>query len=1785
MVEILSPNQHAEINRAVESNQEYQPTREEVFWALEKGRQLLEELPTSEQTSEVKYEIALNKKRGEQLKQRRTSGVRIEVQTNDGRKKRYNEGIQVTQILLTTLNEIQRESIKATPNPERLEWLHTIYRTLTSGGKKQLKSYGSLPEAWQHSLIEARAVKELEEMEELNDPMGVVERGLDGNFTGPSKIEAHKILLSRWMVYPPTEPRPVRSDNPDPESPIVVEPPESSRDSDEPEENGDEDDSAAVTIPVPPTVTEPVVPPEKLVVSLVDTSHDAKRQAYEAALRWTHNKMRGERAKKWYEMPLAALKSIPNIRFKLFERYFVTKKTQELMAAQITAGHQFLELDDVTGAAREINQGKRLAETQSRSTLERFGMIGRDEVKTFSGETAEVNLSNEVQQGIQGLISEYAQGNIRPEELDQKVEELVESIKAIDDIPDYVKNSDFIAANIKDIAEEVKGWQEAGHDVLGRLDDMLTIQFGRAFMATSTDADFSKIERYMNWTKSGKFRGWLANPLAIGVISGLASGGVRSVLRAGSSASGLAAKVPGIGLAIGATTGAVFAGLRRWTDLKNDREMQELESAAGFYPGDTPTPRRDRLNEFSNMLDEDKVRVTAKGLLGQMDALISQDLSEQEHREALLKKAAEINARINFGIETKTDLISFDTNTPEVGRYSTASQRLELVKVVVEAKQQLIEARIAQDIDPNKTLEQKRAEATAQITRELDIAEQELMQRYSETKEEKDKAFNSYRLGQAVKAGAFGGATALVGGILSQEGIALAARGLDSAGIHLGGTGQTAVESWLHIGDRPQGPNIASLAELYQQSGSGGEMNFGEHVKALINPDHSLTLVDTTTNQPLTGLPKIFSQPNGKLIISGNPENLPVSVKDIIGSWGKTETVSHSLQEQVREAAAQGQSTVFEHEGLRLNLDLNHGQQVFVADAYSGDNIGVSKLTGESLQFTGDQSKLSSLHDILKNRGFGVGVIEKTTVNTPSLLEKVKEVVTAGGTKTFGSAEGMKAGLTMTVNGHDVIIQPGTAWHGPRISLHGTIAGDGSLTFLPKDNPGIDLGQAHQVLDRVDFTTHLDQTPGSGQIVSKDAPVLDHFRGLGQTIDKAKKLLWHFNNTPMHYNEAGKLVGADGKELLTYFHALKDGSAEVDMSKMVSNLVPEGGLNWDSSIDPEYARLAGDIITKPDGSRIYQNFEVLFTPFKGAKEVIVAQMSPDGHLIVPPGTDLSQLIKVVDNKVSLEAAFLEIAHRQADGRRTILSTVVGKGLETIRTTAETPGETILTAIPHGESAVQEVFNLEAKLPTAFELTPPFESAPLIPTPLEWRYPLEDLLRKDLLIYYQGYEVSQERKDFYKSRRSPRLSRNPEIILNPNQEIGWYFRQQERSYLEELNNMDSAINEPMSNSCRVAICIAAASHQEGENIYNTLLQYADQTDLAGDELNPNDFEIILFLNRPSSSTPDKTKDEVERFKRDHPEVKIRVIEKIFPEKRPNMGVISKYVSDMALLRSQKRDNPLNNDLLLVANDADAELISRSYVSSIINNFDNPSKKHQDGALGKIEWNPEAYIKYPGFHVANRFYQFLEAVARHDKQRKIVGSSGANFAIKSSIYAAVGGYNTETDVAQDVELGNMIKEARKKADGTLTNKTYPIGYIGGASIITNPRRGLSYYTSYNGADPDRDRRRRNSAIVHQWSDFASRDNIRDINWLATENLLSEDVDSLSIEHLEDDINAIIGVYGYTPDSPIVKRILNNFLGINFTVIERRNSDNMLVREVKITDIEKLKRDLIDYKNEKS
>ncbi len=377
-------------------------------------------------------------------------------------------------------------------------------------------------------------------------------------------------------------------------------------------------------------------------------------------------------------------------------------------------------------------------------------------------------------------------------------------------------------------------------------------------------------------------------------------------------------------------------------------------------------------------------------------------------------------------------------------------------------------------------------------------------------------------------------------------------------------------------------------------------------------------------------------------------------------------------------------------------------------------------------------------------------------------------------------------------------------------------------------------------------------------------------------------------------------------------------------------------------------------------------------------------------------------------------------------------------------------------------------------------------------------------------YSSGWYLSPEQRIFYKERLSQRLRENPMVNLDPNIEIPEYLQKQKPEYMQELDNYleQPGMQQPMDPNCDAIVCMPVYDLGEGQIIQHTLEQYLLQIDKTKNQqaLDPSKFEIIIFLNHPRKATqenprigrayleaelghsylegaeqrvregkPEKydTEEVIKQFMEKYPQLRIRYMKKEF-ETRPKWGDIIKPIYDIALLRAQQRAEPFRRDPTIITNDADLVAMSPTYIRDILQRMDlneiqawrDPSAKKIDALVGNTDMTKELYRNAPGFLLAMRFYQFLEAQNRGNRS-----TQGRNTSIRGSTYAALGGVNHGTDDGADGEFRLMINLARQ-------DDPHTIPYIHKAWLISDPRREFDSW-------------RKGRPLVDNWADWGKMD----------------------------------------------------------------------------------------------
>lgn len=385
---------------------------------------------------------------------------------------------------------------------------------------------------------------------------------------------------------------------------------------------------------------------------------------------------------------------------------------------------------------------------------------------------------------------------------------------------------------------------------------------------------------------------------------------------------------------------------------------------------------------------------------------------------------------------------------------------------------------------------------------------------------------------------------------------------------------------------------------------------------------------------------------------------------------------------------------------------------------------------------------------------------------------------------------------------------------------------------------------------------------------------------------------------------------------------------------------------------------------------------------------------------------------------------------------------------------------------------------------------PVQIPPVLP--IYGRRGLEALNRPEEAVpyYYQFWSERRPGEDYLvgtgswrRDRRSlapfaPELASDPDAEIDANAVAKRYDRSLRPSYKRTITSLAAALDkQPKAAHPRAIIMIPAAAHQEGRNIYRTLIQYARQQGIDED-----DFEVVVFANNPRGTRRDKTIKEIQRFQREHREIKVRLIERRLEKPEANIGWIRKAVADSVIEDLRRRGINLN-DVVLTSNDADSEWIDPRYIKTILNKA--AAEPNTDGFLGFIDWSYDAYKAYPQMLAATRLMQMIEMYLRRSEGQ--LSSSGANFTFRPGMYMAVGGYQSKTSLGEDVVLGRMIKSVRAGA-----NSRRPIAFLGRSSEVnTSARRALEKLLKDGGAP------------ARQWDDdFGPNDELRTKNYDLTD-----------------------------------------------------------------------------------
>ncbi|HSX02808.1 MAG TPA: hypothetical protein VLI05_05855 [Candidatus Saccharimonadia bacterium] len=625
---------------------------------------------------------------------------------------------------------------------------------------------------------------------------------------------------------------------------------------------------------------------------------------------------------------------------------------------------------------------------------------------------------------------------------------------------------------------------------------------------------------------------------------------------------------------------------------------------------------------------------------------------------------------------------------------------------------------------------------------------------------------------------------------------------------------------------------------------------------------------------------------------------------------------------------------------------------------------------------------------------------------------------------------------TQAIDGHTVQVPDGVSFKAEPDGSYDLMRGDQVASSGLHFGPDGGLDQAS--------VQHL-QAAGVAVDHQPGAPKIDHQPTTVNSAEYAQQSLnttevhrteWMSNNTPNK---------PDLNELKLWWGGQHGVDANGNYNMSMSHMTPNGSFNHGLSVNAQELARNGQLkmlISLNDASQDH---------------VFAIPVQPDGSIQIPADSEVGKLAFTTDGNGNavFNGRYAEVAQslgKDSNGveQVRILATHTGHGFDTVATTTTVETPTTVTVI-HG-----------VPVPAAPEA--PVDAPPI--APIYARRGLESVEEApvptpEAPYYYMG-GATPEQQAQWRRERSPRLLDNPSAELNMNEEISWYVSELERKYGQDyINKLRSnvAANESLKNlpkDLKSIVCIPVGAAIEQDNIYNTLSLYAQQDPEALKE------SVVLmhvnWVNDADMAKVAKTKAEIERARKDFPDLKIAAFETEWSrdwvtERQGRLyGQIMKNLYDtafMALHDGSAAGELQSKDVQIVGNDADPHAIGKHYLKNLHKALD--AHPEADILLGTVRWGTKDFKDQPGYGTVVTAMQVLQQLTRRPgAQYGVPAALGPNTSFRASTLAAVGSVNGDMGAGTDIEIGLRIWDGRSTPGGSA-------GTVGSMSGGTTPAGG--------------------------------------------------------------------------------------------------------------------------------
>lgn len=1322
------------------------------------------------------------------------------------------------------------------------------------------------------------------------------------------------------------------------------------------------------------------------------------------------------------------------IGVRLGEGGAVQMVTERIRREMINNNTSFMRANQLGAAINQLDQerGQALASQQAQVNRFKAGNIERGGPQDRREERVAIQgqLKNEI---INNILRPIDQGTITtPDQVRAALAEFVRThpndtqIQALfgPNASDFGGRAEYFATDILEMGLKIKESRILHEASTEQIDQAIKINFGLAREAYNTDTR-TLTDRLAAAARKRNVRGGpgvvrvanaalgatLLNPVVVGAAASL---GVNGALRA-AGWTARAADLPS--LVTGAGFGAVVTGARRGVEIGRDNQTHRAERAIGEQIEARPHSnnpvgrfierlsggyRREDLEKFrydaatvtnlingeGNELIGDENNPTVRRSITELRGL---DLTDPANREAVASRIAEIQTRLTRGQQERRDLVEYTR------RELVNQEKNQLYEARDQLRQSLFDSGMS-NADLTDLINRFNDQWNAAIDRDV---------------RNKNLSFLGYRTRQVAGAAAFGGAMGLAGG--------LAARGVIGGARWVGentGIGTAIGGATENVGRAVSTSPVAAGARTVGEKVQEGWNNKPEVINNIIQPIDNVTKpVREAVGQKITEL-RGTTPPPVETKLNSTPRIYRETVKNLFDKPGNLQ-IKDNLQLAVDGSDMERRSGFLNAAGERIDwhqTNITPEGNVVVSGSLKDLNPDV-------------QQALSSWEQVANNTpeyNINTRMAEIIQSGKPEVIRHGNFIISLNSGPN-GQMSMMHYSTGIETHGfiHEATKVPGSTQL--EISIDDTFGSNKNLT--PDQ-----IKSFQGALAREGWVSDLSERkiPVPEQILGSDGK----WKEMTTNVERQ----WYSYNTPVADNNELRLhtfKEGNGVSLNADWMEISRQSELNPESVNVQDVIKEGKLGFaftlpgqiDNPIivnDWSDGRPAEGIlhldINDTDPNHFVRTIDGKTLQLGEFSKWVVNQQAlstmPDGDI----ATEYNQRYDVWQLNGGQGRDFGTIsAGRLVDGPN---GQKVWQSFALIRGNGDTP-TSLPGEIPERTLTILPPQATEFKPPLAPPIVPPPTNNEFFipPIPMAPRHPLPPMKERRIPYGRYGDQPDAERYRLFDLHRSPILRENPTAKLDPFEEVESYFERQNPKYQAEIENLASQINQPLSPTAKAIVCIPVAGHQEGGNIYQSLMNYTYQ-DAAKDQ-----YEILLFVNYPEVDRegnpirPDNTMQEIEKFRRDHPDMPVRVVSKVMPPQQARITYIRKYLNDVALLRHHQRGRE-SGDIVLISNDADNTGIAPTYISNFINKFDqNP---HADAMLGQLDWDPEAYTKYPLVHFGTRLFQHLNAIGRHGSGRMI--SSGANSAFRGSIYAGIGGYIPEISHGEDIAIGQAIVAAR-------------------------------------------------------------------------------------------------------------------------------------------------------------